>query len=89
MEYEVAEIIDSSIDKRYKDGGLLYTVLWKGYEGTGDEITTEPARFVSNADKLIAAFHKKYPRKPGPLSKLLHTPTPPPHTKRSRQRKRK
>jgi len=75
-EYEVEEIIDSKIDKRYTDGGLLYTVRWKGYEGKPDEISTHPVRSITNADDLIRDFHKKYPRKPGPLSKLLRTPPP-------------
>lgn len=70
-EYEVAEILDSKINRKYKDEGLLYTVRWKGYEGTAEEITTEPVRFLTNASELIAEFHDKHPRKPGPLAKLL------------------
>ena len=76
LEYEVAEIVDSKIDKRYKaDGGLRYVVRWAGYEGTADEITTEPAANLTHVPELLREFHKKYPHKPGPASDIAKLKT--------------
>lgn len=67
LEHEVAEILDSKIDRRFKDnGGLFYRVRWSGYEGQPDEITLEPAANLANAAELVADFHRRYPTKPGP-----------------------
>jgi hypothetical protein len=57
-EYEVHEILDSKILRR----GLWYFVDWKGYKP--EERTWEPAENVSNADELVAAYHRRHPQRP-------------------------
>ena len=57
-EYEVVEILDSRI--RY--GKLWYFVDWKGYKP--EERTWEPAENVTNADELVASYHRRHPQRP-------------------------
>ncbi|KAJ3478763.1 hypothetical protein NLJ89_g12366 [Agrocybe chaxingu] len=66
LEYEVAEIVDSKIDRRRKCK-LLYYVRWYGYENTDEEFSWQPADELPNAQELVKEFHKAYPNKPGPL----------------------
>ena len=72
LEYEVAEIVDSKIDRRFKDGGLIYTVRWKDYENHPDHFTDEPARNLVNASEMVREFHRRYPDKPGPHNLRKH-----------------
>ncbi|KAF8831748.1 hypothetical protein HHX47_DHR1001045 [Lentinula edodes] len=64
-EYNVAEILDSKLDRRYKRCPLRYYIRWAGYEGTDDEFSWVAADEL-HADELVPAFHARYPHKPGP-----------------------
>ena len=68
-EYNVAEVLDSKIDRRYKRCPLRYYIRWAGYEGTDDEFSWVAADEL-HADELVPAFHARYPNKPGPLESL-------------------
>ena len=65
LEYEIAEIVDSKIDRCYACK-LLYLVRWLGYENTDDKFSWLPAIELEHAKDLIADFHSAYPNKPGP-----------------------
>jgi hypothetical protein len=65
LEYEIAEILDSKIDRR-RSCKLLYLVRWLGYEGTEEESSWLPATEL-HANDLLRDFHTAYPSKPGPL----------------------
>ena len=65
-EYNVAEVLDSKINRRYKWCPLRYYIRWAGYEGTDDEFSWVAADEL-HADELVPAFHARYPNKPGPL----------------------
>ena len=67
--YEVGDILDSKIDKRYRQVPLQYYVRWLGYEGTDKEFGWIGTNNLA-ADELIAEFHLWYPQKPGPIDKL-------------------
>ena len=69
LEFEVAHILDSKLDRRRRDP-LLYLVQWSGYEGTLDEYSWMPASDLENAAKLVSEFHSLYPGKPGPRTRL-------------------
>ena len=69
LEFEVEEILDSSVDSRLKtDHGLKYKIRWVGYGPEHD--SWHFASNVENADELLEDFHSRYPNKPGPLSVL-------------------
>jgi hypothetical protein len=68
LEYEIAEVVDSKIDRRRRGQGLLYRVRWGGYEGTEEEFSWLPADELANAPDVIAVFHEQHPDKPGPNS---------------------
>ena len=61
LEYEVEAILDS----RHYRRSLQYLVMWKGYP----EPSWEPAKNVSNAQRLVKEFHEKYPFKPTTISR--------------------
>ena len=63
LEFEVAQILDSKLDKRRRDP-LLYYVQWSGYENTVDENSWLTAADLKNATELVADFHRRYPNKP-------------------------
>jgi hypothetical protein len=65
LEYEIAEILDSKLDRRRRCK-LLYLVKWVGYEGTDEETSWLPADELTHAPDLVADFHKAYPDKPAP-----------------------
>ena len=69
LEYEIAEVLDSKIDKRWSCW-LLYLVHWLGYENTDEEFLWLPATELEHAKDLISDFHSAYPDKPSPLSNL-------------------
>ena len=69
IEYEIAEVVDSKIDRR-RSCKLLYLVRWLGYENTDDEFSWLPATELEHAKELISDFHSAYPAKPGPLTNL-------------------
>lgn len=66
LEYEIAEVLDSKLDRRFKKCPLLYYVQWAGYEGTDEEFSWIPATDLSNSPDALAEFHARYPDKPGP-----------------------
>lgn len=65
IEYVVAEVLDSKIDKRFRCK-LQYKVRWEGYEGTDKEFSWLPATELEHAPELVSDFHRKYPNKPAP-----------------------
>lgn len=79
IEYEVEEILNTILDRRTKK--LYYLVKWLGY----DEVTKEPESNLTHAPDLVAAFHRRYPSKPGPhnLAALLNV-----HSRTTRNRTR-
>ena len=66
LEYEIAEILDSKIDKQWRCK-LLYFVCWMGYKGTDEENSWLPAMELDHTQELVSEFHMCYPHKPGPL----------------------
>src|ERR1700742_1282956 len=62
-EYEVSAILDS----RRVRNRLQYFLQWKGFDGHAESSTWEPSANVENTAELVSAFHRKYPRKPGPI----------------------
>ena len=68
-EYEIAQILDSKIDRR-RHCKLLYYVRWLGYEGTDEEFSWLPASELGHASEYVSDFHSAYPSKPGPLSSI-------------------
>lgn len=69
-EYEIAQVLDSKIDRRRRSCQLLYLVRWLGYEGTDEESSWVLATELEHAQELVSDFHTAYPAKPGPLSSL-------------------
>jgi hypothetical protein len=67
LEYKIAEVVDSKIDRRRRACQLLYLVRWAGYEGTDEELTWILATELDHASEVVVEFHSKYPDKPGPL----------------------
>jgi hypothetical protein len=59
-EYEISEILDTKINRRWKPCNLLYLVHWAGYEGTDEEMSWVLVT------ELVNDFHSAYPAKPGP-----------------------
>jgi len=64
VEFEVAAILDSHVDRWQKGSGILYLVQWAGFEGTAEEFSWEPPENVSNASTLVHNFHRLHPGKP-------------------------
>ena len=69
LEYEIAEVLDSKIDRR-RSCKLLYLVRWLGYENTDEEFSWLPATELEHAKELTSDFHSAYPDKPRPLPTL-------------------
>ncbi|EEB89354.1 hypothetical protein MPER_12556 [Moniliophthora perniciosa FA553] len=69
--YEITEVLDSKLDKRFRRCPLRYFVQWSGYEGTDEEFSWVAADEL-NAPEAIEDFHSKPSNrtKPGPLSSL-------------------
>ena len=68
LEYEIAEVLDSKINRR-RSCKLLYLVRWLGYENT-EEFSWLPATELEHAKELTTDFHSAYPDKPGPQTNL-------------------
>lgn len=64
-EYEVEAILDSRVYRRQ----FQYLVKWKGYSDS--ERSWEPIANVTNADKLVASFHRAHPGAPRPIAAFL------------------
>ena len=77
LEYEVAEILDSKIERRK----LKYLVDWVNCGP--EERTWEPTENVENAPDAVAAFHRAYPLRPSPQD--LARPAGPPRRRLQRQ----
>src|SRR5277367_1788656 len=60
LEYEVARILDSKIER----GRLKYLVDW--VDCGPEERTWEPMKNVENAPDAVATFHRAYPLRPSP-----------------------
>ena len=58
--FDVAAILHSKIVRNK----LYYLADWVGY--TPNDRTWEPATNLSNVVDKVTAFHRQYPRKPGP-----------------------
>ena len=65
-EFEVAKILDSKLDKRYRRCLLWYYIRWQGYEGTDEEFAWVAANEL-HANELLTEYHVRYPHKLGPL----------------------
>jgi hypothetical protein len=63
--YEIQEILDS----RYRRKTLYYKIRWKGYDVSEDSWQ----RYDNVTQVAIDEFHLKYPTKPGPSPRLLHS----------------
>lgn len=70
LEYEVAEVLDSKLDRRCRIQ-LHYYARWLGYEGTDEEFSWINASDIANAPDVVATFHEAYPDKPGPDPKFF------------------
>jgi len=67
VEFEIAEILDSKVDRRHKSCKLLYLVHWSGYKGTDKETSWLLATELGNATELLEDYHVQYLDKPRPL----------------------
>jgi hypothetical protein len=65
-EYEIAEILDSKVNRHRKSCKLLYKVHWLGYEGTDEETSWLLATELDHAVDLVSDFHSHYLGKLGP-----------------------
>jgi hypothetical protein len=65
VEYEIAEILDTKLDRRRRCK-LLYLVHWTGYRDTDEETSWITADELEHARELVHDFHQAYPDKPGP-----------------------
>jgi len=74
LEFEVAQVLDSKLDKCKKDL-LLYYVYWAGYEGTVEEFSWLTVSDLENATELVANFYSRNPGKLGPCSTATTTPS--------------
>ncbi|KAH0358992.1 hypothetical protein KCU65_g10159, partial [Aureobasidium melanogenum] len=63
-EYLVEEILDATLDRRYKPPRVFYTVKWVGFGN--HENTMEPIEHLDHCRDLVDEFHAKYPLKPRP-----------------------
>ena len=63
LEYEIAEVLDSKLDRRHTCK-LLYYIWWLGYEGTDEEYSWLPATELEHAKDLISDLHSAYLNKP-------------------------
>src|SRR6266545_6135175 len=66
LEYEIAEILNTKIDKR-RHCKLLYLVKWLRYKGTDEETSWLSTDELSHVPDLVDEFHQRYPNKPGPI----------------------
>jgi hypothetical protein len=64
-EYEIAEVVDSKLDRRFRTCPLRYTVRWLGYEGTDEEFSLLAASELAHAPELVRDYHAAHPNKPG------------------------
>src|SRR5258708_10925272 len=67
IEYEVSEILDSKLDRRFRGNSLLcYLVRWSRYEGMEEETSWVSAQDLEHALEVVRVFHHHYLAKPGP-----------------------
>src|SRR6267154_6783693 len=57
-EYEIAEILDSKVDRCRRHCQLLYLVRWAGYEGTNEETSWLLATELGHASELVSDFQE-------------------------------
>src|SRR5258708_3276677 len=54
IEYEVSEILDSKLDRRFRGNSLLcYLVHWSGYEGMEEETSWVSAQDLEHAQEVV------------------------------------
>ena len=70
-EFEIAEILDSKVDRQCKSCKLLYLVCWSGYEGTDEETSWLLATELGNTTELLEDYHVRYPDHLRPCSITL------------------
>jgi transposase InsO family protein len=72
-EFEVSNVVDSRLNSRSKR--LEYLVEWKGYEGTDEQTTWEPAENLDGAQDMIADYHRLHPEKPSKSGQRVQVST--------------
>ncbi|XP_011270565.1 hypothetical protein CAOG_08903 [Capsaspora owczarzaki ATCC 30864] len=65
--YRVSDILD--VERRGED--FFYLCRWEGFSPS--DTTWEPLSQSSNLLVLVRDFHRKFPRKPKPAARLLHS----------------
>jgi len=70
LEFKIAEIFDSKVDRQCKSCKLLYLVHWSGYKGTDDETSWLLVTELGNATELLEDYHVRYPDKPRPFTSM-------------------
>jgi hypothetical protein len=69
-EYEIAAILDSKLDKRFKKCPLRYFVRWLGYENTDQDSDWVPASDLTHSAELVEDFHSLNPSRPGSFAQF-------------------
>lgn len=64
-EYEISDVLDCKVDRRYKSSPLRYYVRWHGYEGTAEEFSWVSATDLEHSPDLVRDFHTLHPTVPG------------------------
>jgi len=70
LEFEIADILNSKVDRQCKSCKLLYLVHWSSYEGTDKETSWLLATELGNATELLEDYHVQYLDKPGLLASM-------------------
>ena len=74
LEYEIDQVLDSKINRRFKHSPLRYLVRWTGYQNTDEATPWLGWDDLEHANEAVADFHRRYPNKPGPIEKLAEQP---------------
>ncbi|KAF1980694.1 hypothetical protein K402DRAFT_387701, partial [Aulographum hederae CBS 113979] len=80
QEWEVDEVVDSRMNRAKTDtatkkrGLLEYKLQYRGYEGWNETPSWQPYWDAAGCPHLVADYHHRYPRKPGPHM-TFQTPT--------------
>jgi hypothetical protein len=63
-EYLIEQILDVTMDKRYRPPRFTYLVKWVGY----DQPSPEPPEHLDHCQDLVQEFHARHPLKPRPVT---------------------